>query len=371
MVLASAGEYLIARRDAVRTFDFGLFLPIANNGMIASTAYQYMPTFALNKAIALSAERLDYSFIFSMTKWRGYGGTTQHWDHAKESFSLMSGLAAVTERIRLVTSVALPTLHPAVAARMATTLDDISNGRLVVNIVAGWNKLEYSQMGLWPGDAYFGYRYDYASEYVTVLRRLWDEGRVTFKGRYFELDDCVCLPKPSRHIPLIGAGQSETGMRSAAQWADYNFIFGDVSTAGELTARTARYAAEAGRKVATYVLIAVVAEETDEKAQEVAQRLADTVDLEAVEKWRALGVADTKGSASERHKADVFMGVTSVIGSYERVADYFDRLSHLGIQGAAMFFPDWLADVEKFGKHVMPLMRARLGMDPRRDEMRT
>ena len=84
----------------MRTFDFGLFLPIANNGMIASTAYQYMPTFALNKVIALTAEELDYSFIFSMTKWRGYGGTTQHWDHAKELFSLMSGLAAVTDRIQ-------------------------------------------------------------------------------------------------------------------------------------------------------------------------------------------------------------------------------------------------------------------------------
>ena len=111
-------------------FDFGVFLPIANNGMIASTAYQYMPTFALNKAIALTAEELDYSFIFSMTKWRGYGGTTQHWDHAKESFSLMSGLAAVTDRIQLVASIALPTLHPAVAARMAVTLDDIGNGAM-------------------------------------------------------------------------------------------------------------------------------------------------------------------------------------------------------------------------------------------------
>jgi pyrimidine oxygenase len=344
----------------MRTFDFGLFLPIANNGMIASTAYQYMPTFALNKAIALTAEELDYSFIFSMTKWRGYGGTTQHWDHAKESFSLMSGLAAVTDRIQLIASIALPTLHPAVAARMAVTLDDISNGRLIVNIVAGWNKLEYSQMGLWPGDAYFGYRYGYATEYVEVLRRLWDEGRVTFSGRYFQLEDCVCLPKPSRRIPLIGAGQSEKGMRSAARWADYNFVFGDVRTAGQLTALTTEYAAQFGRKVATYVLIAVVAEETESKALEVADHLADTVDIEAVEKWRALGVADSGGSASQRHKADVFMGVTSVIGSYERVADYFDQLSRLGIRGAAMFFPDWERDVRKFGMNVIPRVRERL-----------
>jgi pyrimidine oxygenase len=344
----------------MRTFDFGAFLPIANNGMIASTAYQYMPTYALNKAIALTAEALDYSFIFSMTKWRGYGGTTQHWDHAKESFSLMSALAAVTSRVQLVTSIALPTLHPAVAARMATTLDDISDGRVIVNIVAGWNKYEYSQMGLWPGDAYYSYRYDYATEYVEVLRRLWDEGRVTFQGRYFQLEDCICLPKPSRRIPLIGAGQSEKGMRAAAQWADYNFVFGDVRTAAHLTALTAEYAAGFGRRVATYVLIAVVAEDTDEKARQVADYLAETVDLEAVEKWLALGVADSSGSASKRHKADVFMGVTAVIGSYDSVADYFDRLSQFGIRGAVIFFPDWDNDVRKFGEHVIPRVRVRL-----------
>jgi alkanesulfonate monooxygenase SsuD/methylene tetrahydromethanopterin reductase-like flavin-dependent oxidoreductase (luciferase family) len=114
-----------------------------------------------------------------------------------------------------------------------------------------------------------------------------------------------------------------------------------VKTAGHLTARTAEYAAEAGRQVATYVLIAVVVEETDDKAQQVAAHLAETVALAAVEKWRELGVADAGGSASERHKADAFMGVTSVIGSYERVAAYFDHLSQLGIRGAVIFFPDW------------------------------
>src|SRR5688500_868891 len=168
----------------MRTFDFGLFLPIANNGMIASTAYQYMPTYDLNRDIALNAEATGYSFLFSMTKWRGYGGVTQHWDHAPESFTLMSALAAITQKIGLVVSVALPTLHPAVAARMAVTLDDISGGRLILNIVAGWNKHEYLQMGLWPGDAYYGYRYDYAAEYVHVLRALWDKGRLTFDGKY-------------------------------------------------------------------------------------------------------------------------------------------------------------------------------------------
>jgi alkanesulfonate monooxygenase SsuD/methylene tetrahydromethanopterin reductase-like flavin-dependent oxidoreductase (luciferase family) len=59
------------------------------------------------------------------------------------------------------------------------------------------------------------------------------------------------------------------------------------------------------------------------------------------------------------------MGVTPVIGSYERVAAYFDQLSQLGIRGAAMFFPDWENDVRKFGEHVIPLVRARLSQPVR------
>ena len=87
------------------------------------------------------------------------------WDYSLESFSLMSAVAAVTSRIQLYASVAIPTMHPAVIAKMTSTIDDISSGRFGVNIVSGWNKFEYLQMGLWRGDEYFGYRYDYSAEY--------------------------------------------------------------------------------------------------------------------------------------------------------------------------------------------------------------
>ena len=53
-------------------------------------------------------------------------------------------------------------------------------------------------MGLWPGDHYYGQRYDYAEEYVTILRELWEHGRSDFKGRFYELDDCHLGRAPSR-----------------------------------------------------------------------------------------------------------------------------------------------------------------------------
>jgi pyrimidine oxygenase len=74
----------------------------------------------------------------------------------------MAGLATVTERIQLFASVALPTLTPALVARMGSTIDDISNGRFGINMVSGWNQSEYVQIGLQPGDWYYERRYDYA-----------------------------------------------------------------------------------------------------------------------------------------------------------------------------------------------------------------
>lgn len=73
---------------------------------------------------------------------------------------------------------------------VATTTDPIAPGWFGVNIVSGWAKGEYEQMNLWPGDAYFGYRYDYASEYVQVMKDLWETGVSDFKGCHFQMTDC-------------------------------------------------------------------------------------------------------------------------------------------------------------------------------------
>src|SRR5277367_129705 len=145
----------------------GVFIPIGNNGwLLSENSPQYWPTFALNKQITLTAERYGLDFVLSMIKLRGFGGKTQFWDHNLESFTLMAGLAAVTRRIGLYATVATLTLPPAIVARMASTIDSISSGRFGVNLVTGWQKAEYSQMGLWPGESHFQSRYEYLAEYT-------------------------------------------------------------------------------------------------------------------------------------------------------------------------------------------------------------
>src|SRR5438093_5024655 len=110
-------------------FKLGVFMPVANNGWIISkTAPQYVPSFELNKEIAQHAEEVGFDYVFSMAKWTGYGGATEYWDHSIESLILMTALAPVTRRLRLVASVAPVLIHPTIVAKMAVHMDHVPGG---------------------------------------------------------------------------------------------------------------------------------------------------------------------------------------------------------------------------------------------------
>jgi pyrimidine oxygenase len=111
----------------------------------------------------------------------------------------------------------------------------IADGRFGINIVSGWNQSEYVQMGLWPGDWYYERRYDYASEYVTLMRELWATGQSDFKGEFFTMRDCRLSPRPKAGaVAIVCAGQSERGMQFCAQYGDYQFIIGLAMTTSKL-----------------------------------------------------------------------------------------------------------------------------------------
>ena len=191
----------------------GVFIPIGNNGwLISANSPQYMPSFDLNREIVQKAEACGIDFALSMIKLRGFGGATEFWDHNLESFTLMAGLAAVTSRIKLFATVATLVIPPAIAARMAVTIDSISHGRFGLNVITGWQKPEYSQMGLWPGDEYFSRRYEYLAEYVQIMRDLWETGRSDRKSTFFQMEDCRLSPQPQAPMKIICAGSSDAGM---------------------------------------------------------------------------------------------------------------------------------------------------------------
>lgn len=158
-------------------------------------------------------------------------------------------------------------MHPAIVARMVETIDDISGGRCGLNIVTGWNKTEYAQMGLWQGNAYYHRRYDYAAEYVQILQALWREGVATHHGEFFQLDDCRCLPRPQREITIVCAGQSPRGIEFTAKYGHYNFVMGTTDKLRSITNGTEQHAQKLQRKDDTLALVTLIATPSDEAAR--------------------------------------------------------------------------------------------------------
>lgn len=349
----------------------GVFLPIGNNGwLISEHAPQYMPSFELNREITQRAERYGFDFALSMIKLRGFGGKTGFWDHNLESFTLMAGLAAVTSKIKLYATAASLVMPPAIVARMVSTIDSISNGRFGVNLVTGWQKPEYSQMGMWPGDQFFATRYAYLSEYIQVMRELWAEGRSDFKGEYFAMDDCRLSPRPANPVEVICAGASDAGMEFSAKYADYNFCFGKGVNTPTAFAPAAQRLIDAtrvtGRKVSTYVLMMVIADETDELARARWEHYKDGVDHEAVQWLGEQAAADKRsgGDTNVRQMADptsaVNINMGTLVGSYASVARMLDEVATVpGTEGVLLTFDDFVEGVTQFGERIQPLMRSR------------
>jgi pyrimidine oxygenase len=348
----------------------GVFIPIGNNGwLISTTSPQYKPSFDLNKAVTQKAEAIGFDFALSMIKLRGFGGPSRYWDFNLESFTLMSGLAAVTSRIKLFASIAVLSIPPAIVARMATTGDSISHGRFGVNIVSGWQKAEYTQMGMWPGEHHFSKRYEYCEEYVTIMKELWSTGRSDHRGEFFQMDDCRMEPMPTAPIEIIAAGQSNRGMQFAAEYADYNFLSGGgMNTPQSLVPHVERLriaTAKSGRPCGALALTMVIADETDELALKKWEHYVAGTDLEALA-WRDSQAA--QDVAAESHSTVGRMvrserlptNMLRLVGSYATVARLLDECAAIpGLQGVMLTFDDYLEGLEKFGSRIQPLMASR------------
>lgn len=351
--------------------DIGVFIPIGNNGWLISTSSpQYKPSFDLNRIVTQKAEQYGMDFALSMIKLRGFGGKSEFWDYNLESFTLMAGLAAVTSRIRLYATVATLTIPPAIMARMATTIDSIAPGRFGVNLITGWAKAEYDQMGLWPGEGHFDRRYDMLTEYTKVIRALWIEGRSDFKGEFFTMNDCRLSPRPSGHIPLVCAGQSPRGMQFAAEHADFNFVVGsgfNTPTAYAPTnARLMEAVGKTGRDVGSYPLFMVIADETDEMAQAKWLKYVEGADTEALAYlgFQASGDARADSGSTARWMTQsvnpVNFNMGTLCGSYANVARMLDEAASVpGTKGIMLTFDDFIAGIDAFGERIQPLMQAR------------
>jgi alkanesulfonate monooxygenase SsuD/methylene tetrahydromethanopterin reductase-like flavin-dependent oxidoreductase (luciferase family) len=149
-------------------------------------------------AIARRAEESGFDSVWAGDHmlYRGDGRPERGpWD----VWTTLAALAASTERVALGPLVASTAFHPpGLVARMAAAIDEISGGRFVLGLGAGWNDVEFRAFGL-PRERLVA-RFEEAFE---IIRRLVAGERVTFSGRYYEVDDALLLPPPARRMPIM------------------------------------------------------------------------------------------------------------------------------------------------------------------------
>jgi alkanesulfonate monooxygenase SsuD/methylene tetrahydromethanopterin reductase-like flavin-dependent oxidoreductase (luciferase family) len=147
-----------------------------------------------------------------------------------EAWTLLSALAAVTERVRLGPLVACAAFHPpAVLAKMAATIDEVSGGRFVLGLGAGWNADEFRAFGI-PYDHHVS-RFE---EAFAIVRGLLAGERVTVDGRFWSAEDAVLLPPPARRVPLMIGSNGPRMLRIALPYADaWNTWFEDYGNTPE------------------------------------------------------------------------------------------------------------------------------------------
>lgn len=197
---------------SVSDMKLGLVLDIAEGEQQGKA-----PTFQELQELALAAEQTDLDSIWLCDHliFRFPGQQEQGiW----EVFTMLSALAAVTRRVTLGTIVACTSFRPpALLAKMADTIDEISGGRLILGLGAGWHKPEY--------DA-FGYPFDHLAsrfeEAIQIIAPLLREGAVDFHGKYYEVQNCVLRPRgPSRQgPPILIAGARPRMLNLTARYAD-------------------------------------------------------------------------------------------------------------------------------------------------------
>ena len=305
-----------------------------------------------------------------MIKLHGFGGPSQFWDHNLESFTLMAGLAAVTKRIQLFATCAVLTMPPPIAARMAVTIDSISHGRFGVNIISGWQRREYTQMGIWPGAEHYKRRYEYCAEYVTIMKELWETGRSDFKGEFFKMDDCRCSPLPTAQDPhhLRRAERRRHALSRPSMPTTISArSFGEnkPTAVGPSVARLVAATKETGRDCGALVLTMVIADETDAAALAKWQHYKDGTDLEAIAYRDAQAKDDPSTDIYAQPNRRALLGTDKLptnqgvlVGSYASVARMLDELSEVpGVRGVMLTFDDFVIGMEQFGTRIMPLMR--------------
>lgn len=352
-----------------RRLRFGWFIPTYGDMERYDDPSTFTPP-SLDLFVQIARAAEDYGFEYALVPV-GQG--------CWEAWVSCSMVAAHTRRLKPLIAVRSGYVLPTVMAKMVTTFDQLTGGRLCLNLIAGPGGAESAAEGIhYSHDE----RYEVMDETVTLMKRLWtEESPVTHDGRYFRVENAVLDPRPyQKPYPrfYIG-GISPSAKHVGAKHADCYFFWGDTpARVSEETIAIRGLAANYGRKneLDFGMRLLVVVREREEDAWEAAWNIISVASdqyKDALQKdWlesqafsRQKELAQTKDYRIAPHLwsgiATVRAGVgTAVVGNPEQVAETLQEFVDAGCTEFCLSGYPNLPELDRFGRLVMPFFRDAL-----------
>jgi FMNH2-dependent dimethyl sulfone monooxygenase len=343
----------------------GIFGPNVNNSCSMTLAdTTFVPNFDTNANIAKMMEAAGYECIIPVARWRGFGGPSNFNGRCMETYTWAAAIAAITEKIYLFCTSHVPTMHPIVASKMISTIDDISQGRIGLNIVNGWFPKELEMFGGKKMEHDKGYRY--SSEWIEIVLRMWSEQYFDHKGEFFEIKDGWQEPKPLQNPRpvLINAGSSTAGMNFAARFADFHFSFLETYEQGKKWTEHIKKLAWDNHKrdINSFTTSFVVCRPTEKEAWDYYNHyVRESGDEEVCDMICSLFNIDAASQSKEfmknfRENFIAGWGGWALVGTPEQVAENLMKIADCGISGTLLSFVDYMEEMPYFNETVLPLL---------------
>jgi FMNH2-dependent dimethyl sulfone monooxygenase len=314
------------------------------------------------------AQRADAAGIdgyIPLGRWKHNSRSRPQDDRFVESFTGAAALAALTSRISLFATVHVPLFHPVVVAGMASTIDHVSGGRFSINVVAGWSADELGMfgLGLRPHDE----RYEYAAEWMELLKRMWTAEEVfDFHGRFLDATGLISKPLPlQRPYPAImSAGSSPAGRRFAAAHADINFVhLPSFEEMGQTVAAARKEArASSGRDPAIFAGGYIVCADTEREAwRRYHHVVRDQLDHASASDFIEMFNRQAQSAlvVAERERIDRMaagFNAMTLVGTAEQIVERMAQMSDAGLAGLAISFDDYDDGLAAYDEAIRPLL---------------
>ncbi len=350
------------------TLKLGIFSANCSGGMsVTKIPERWQNSWQNNLELAQMCDQAGLEFLLPIARWIGYGGDTDFHGGVLETVTWAGGLLAKTENIQVFATVHTAFNHPVVTAKQMATIDHIGNGRVGLNVVAGWNKPEYDAFGVDLPETH-PERYAMAQEWFDVIQKLWqEETAFDWDGDYFQLKGVYGNPHPiQKHIPVLNAASSQEGRAFAMRNADFLFtpVF-DFEQAAATVKDIKQLAAKAKRAVGVFTLSQVVCRPTQKEAEDYLHYYADEhADWEAVDYLMKLQGMHAQSFSPEalanfRDRFASGHGAFPLVGTPDHVADQLEKLSAAGIAGTTLSFVDYLKEFPYFRDEVIPRLEKK------------